>query len=40
LLVTPDRRFARGYLAEALQAKQEAFRPFQRWSEIAEKLLE
>lgn len=39
LLVAPERRFARGYLAEALREKGESFRPFQRWSEIAEMLL-
>ena len=38
LLVRPDLRFARGFLAEALQERGETFRPFSRWSEIARKL--
>jgi 2,3-diketo-5-methylthio-1-phosphopentane phosphatase len=38
LLVRPDLRFARGFLAEALRERGEAFRPFSRWSEIARKL--
>ncbi|MHB0939936.1 MAG: HAD-IB family phosphatase [Armatimonadota bacterium] len=39
LLVTPPRRFARGFLAEALEEKGESFRRFDRWSEIADMLL-
>lgn len=35
LLVRPDLRFARGFLAEALWERGELFRPFSRWSEIA-----
>src|SRR5262249_55762225 len=35
LLVRPELRFARGFLAEALQARREKFQPFSRWSEIA-----
>ena len=38
LLVRPDLRFARGFLAEALQERGETFRPFSRWSEIAREL--
>ena len=38
LLVRPTLRFARGFLAEALRERGEAFRPFSRWSEIAGKL--
>ena len=38
LLVQPGLRFARGFLAEALQARGEAFQPFSRWSEIAREL--
>jgi len=38
LLVRPELRFARGFLAEALQARGEAFQPFSRWSEIAREL--
>jgi len=40
LLVPPHRRFARGYLAEALQERGEAFCHYDHWSEIAELLLE
>ena len=40
LLVAPHRRFARNYLAQALRAKGEPFRPYEQWSEIAEMLLE
>ncbi|CAN5322907.1 MtnX-like HAD-IB family phosphatase [soil metagenome] len=39
LLVAPELRFARGWLAEELQRRGESFRPFQRWSEIAHQLL-
>jgi 2-hydroxy-3-keto-5-methylthiopentenyl-1-phosphate phosphatase len=38
LLVQPQLRFARGFLAEALRERRETFRPFSRWSEIARKL--
>jgi 2,3-diketo-5-methylthio-1-phosphopentane phosphatase len=38
LLVRPELRFARGFLAEALRARGETFRPFSRWSEIAREL--
>ena len=38
LLVQPDLRFARAFLAEALRERGEAFRPFSRWSEIAREL--
>jgi 2-hydroxy-3-keto-5-methylthiopentenyl-1-phosphate phosphatase len=38
LLVRPDLRFARGFLAEALRERGEAFRPFSCWSQIARKL--
>lgn len=38
LLVRPGLRFARGFLAEALRARREAFQPFSRWSEIAREL--
>src|SRR5215831_18106241 len=38
LLVRPNLRFARGFLAEALRARGEAFQPFSRWSEIARRL--
>jgi 2,3-diketo-5-methylthio-1-phosphopentane phosphatase len=38
LLVRPELRFARGFLAEALGTRGEDFRPFSRWSEIARDL--
>jgi 2-hydroxy-3-keto-5-methylthiopentenyl-1-phosphate phosphatase len=38
LLVRPELRFARGFLAEALRERGETFRPFSRWSEIAREL--
>src|SRR5215471_19933953 len=38
LLVRPDLRFARGFLAEQLRDRGEAFQPFSCWSEIARKL--
>ena len=38
LLVPPNLRFARGFLAEALREHGEAFQPFSCWSEIARKL--
>jgi len=34
LLAPVERRFARSFLAEALQARGEGFRPYNRWSEI------
>jgi 2,3-diketo-5-methylthio-1-phosphopentane phosphatase len=38
LLVRPELRFARGFLADALRERGEGFRPFSRWSEIASEL--
>jgi 2,3-diketo-5-methylthio-1-phosphopentane phosphatase len=38
LQVTPNRRFARGHLAEALLARGESFRHYEQWSDIAEML--
>jgi 2-hydroxy-3-keto-5-methylthiopentenyl-1-phosphate phosphatase len=38
LLVAASLRFARGFLADALRDRGEAFQPFSRWSEIARKL--
>ena len=38
LLVRPQLRFARGWLAEALYERGERFHPFERWSEIADQL--
>jgi 2,3-diketo-5-methylthio-1-phosphopentane phosphatase len=38
LLVRPELRFARGFLADALRERGEAFRAFSRWSEIAREL--
>jgi len=38
LLVRPNLRYARGFLAEALRERGEAFRPFSRWSDIAREL--
>ncbi len=38
-LVTSDYRFAKSDLAETLSNKQQAFQPFERWSEIANQLL-
>jgi 2,3-diketo-5-methylthio-1-phosphopentane phosphatase len=35
LLVAPERRFARGWLVQALTERGESFHPFQRWSQIA-----
>lgn len=37
--VPPERRFARGRLAEELAARAEPFQPFTRWSDIAERLM-
>ena len=39
LLVPPHRRFARGFLAETLQARGESYRSYEHWSEIAGMLL-
>jgi 2,3-diketo-5-methylthio-1-phosphopentane phosphatase len=38
LLVAPERRFARGWLAGELVGRGEGFQSFDRWSEIAQKL--
>ena len=35
LLVSPEYRFARSWLAGELQRRAEYFRPFRRWSEIS-----
>ncbi|WP_152049353.1 HAD-IB family phosphatase [Tautonia marina] len=40
LLVPPNRRFARADLAEGLREQNASFRPFERWSEVANALLE
>lgn len=40
LLVPPDRRFARADLAEGLREQDASFRPFERWTEVANALLE
>jgi 2,3-diketo-5-methylthio-1-phosphopentane phosphatase len=39
LLVPADRRFARADLAEGLRDRGESFRPFDRWSDVANALL-
>jgi 2-hydroxy-3-keto-5-methylthiopentenyl-1-phosphate phosphatase len=39
LLVPPERRFARAWLANTLAARGETFQPFARWPEIADRLL-
>lgn len=39
LLVDPDLRFARGFLAEELRRRGEGFTEFARWADIAEALL-
>ena len=39
LLVRPQLRFARGWLAEALRERGEKFYAFERWSQIADQLL-
>ena len=39
-LVSPSRRFARGWLAHHLKKNKEPFHPFERWSNIADQLLE
>jgi 2-hydroxy-3-keto-5-methylthiopentenyl-1-phosphate phosphatase len=38
LLVQPQLRFARGWLAEAFSERGEKFNPFERWSQIADQL--
>ena len=38
LLVPPQRRFARGWLAEALSERGEGFRRFEQWSQIVDHL--
>ncbi|HLP76952.1 MAG TPA: MtnX-like HAD-IB family phosphatase [Candidatus Paceibacterota bacterium] len=40
LLVKPELRFARGWLAEELRQRKEVFHPFNHWSEVADKLLQ
>ena len=39
MLVRPERRFARRYLAEYLSRCREGFNEFETWSEIADELL-
>lgn len=39
LLVPPERRFARAWLADTLAARGEGFQPFSRWPDIAGRLL-
>ena len=39
LLVPPERRFARGWLADALRLRSEAFHHFEDWAELARTLL-
>ena len=39
LLIAPELRFARAYLADELTRRGEAFRPFTRWFEVVEALL-
>jgi HAD superfamily phosphoserine phosphatase-like hydrolase len=36
LLVPPELRFARGFLAEALRTRGAEFRPFERWSDVVD----
>ena len=40
LLVPPERRFAKSWLARELHELGEGFRPFERWSEVAQALRE
>jgi 2-hydroxy-3-keto-5-methylthiopentenyl-1-phosphate phosphatase len=40
LLVAPEMRFARGYLAEELKRRGEGFNHFSRWSDVANALLQ
>jgi 2,3-diketo-5-methylthio-1-phosphopentane phosphatase len=39
LLVRPELRFARRFLAERLERRGEGFRPFERWSEVVDAVL-
>jgi 2-hydroxy-3-keto-5-methylthiopentenyl-1-phosphate phosphatase len=39
LLAPPERRFARGWLADALRNQGQSFQPFECWSQIAPQLL-
>lgn len=39
LLVNPDRRFARGFLAKELQNRNEKYGAFEKWSDIVETIL-
>ncbi len=39
LLVAPERRFARGHLADALAARGETYRPYARWLDVAQALV-
>lgn len=39
LLVVPERRFARGWLATALAERNEVFQPFEHWAGLSERLL-
>ncbi|XCN74953.1 MAG: MtnX-like HAD-IB family phosphatase [Candidatus Electrothrix aestuarii] len=39
LLVEPDKRFAKSWLANKLHTMNQEFRPFEQWSEVAETLL-
>jgi 2-hydroxy-3-keto-5-methylthiopentenyl-1-phosphate phosphatase len=39
LLVPPERRFARGWLADELDRRSEAFHHFEDWAELARTLL-
>ena len=39
LLVPPEHRFARGWLADALREQGQSFHPFTSWTEIADSLL-
>jgi 2,3-diketo-5-methylthio-1-phosphopentane phosphatase len=38
MLVKPEHRFARAFLAGELRARGESYRPFERWSEVVEAL--
>ncbi len=40
MLVPPPRRFARGWLADYLNAEGIPFQPFSRWAEISKRLLD
>jgi HAD superfamily phosphoserine phosphatase-like hydrolase len=39
LLVVPSLRFARGFLAQALEEREEPYHPYRLWSEVVEALL-